>query len=57
MTSYEIQFNDGEHFASAPTLKEAEEIRNENNFQFLSRSLHIYRIIYINGRYDKIKIV
>ena len=44
MIKYEVRFNDGEHFADAHTLQEAREIRSENNFKFLSRSLHIYRV-------------
>ena len=41
---FEVRFNDGEHFAYAQTLEEAEEIRDRNNFNFFSRSLHIYQI-------------
>lgn len=44
MITFEVRFNDGEIFAFANTLQEAREIRTENNFNFISRSLHIYQI-------------
>lgn len=44
MIKFEVRFNDGEVFANADTLQEAREIRSDNNFRFLSRSLHIYQI-------------
>ena len=49
MVRFEVRFDDGEHYASAPTLKEAQEIRNENNFKFLSRSLYIYMVTTYGG--------
>ena len=49
MVKYEVRFNDGEHFADAFTLDEAIEIRAEHNFEFLSRSLHIYEITTHDG--------
>lgn len=42
MVSFEIRFDDGEHFANASNLEEAREIRSINNFNYFSRSLHIY---------------
>lgn len=56
MVKYEVRFNDGEHFADALTLEEANEIRNDNNFQFISRSLHIYEITTYGG-WNETKIV
>jgi hypothetical protein len=56
MVKYEVRFNDGEHFADAHTLQEAKEIRSNNNFRFMSRSLHIYEIT-THGGWNENKIV
>lgn len=42
MIYYELKFNDGEHICYKNTLQEAENYRNENNFHYISRSIHIY---------------
>jgi len=42
MISYELKFDDGEHICYKDTLQEAEEYRSENNFKYISRSIHIY---------------
>ena len=44
MVQFEVRFNDGEVFAAVDTLQEAREIRSDNNFKFLNRSLHIFQI-------------
>jgi hypothetical protein len=44
MIKFEVRFDDGEVFTAVDTLQEARDIRSENNFTFLSRSLHIYQI-------------
>lgn len=44
MIKFEVRFNDGEVFATVDTLQEARDIRSDNNFTFLNRSLHIYQI-------------
>lgn len=56
MVKYEVRFNDGEHFADALTLEKANEIRSNNNFRFMSRSLHIYMIT-TYGDWNETKIV
>lgn len=42
MIYYELQFNDGEHICYKDTLKEAEDYRSKHNFEYISRSIHIY---------------
>lgn len=43
MIYYSVKFDDGETFASNISSKEkAMEIRSENNFRFISRSLHVF---------------
>lgn len=42
MIYYTVQFNDGEFICHRDTLEEAREVRSENNFKFISRSIHIY---------------
>ena len=54
---YEVRFDDGEVFAETSSLEEAEEIRNDNNFNFMSRSLHIYEIFFDKNEYNDKKIV
>lgn len=39
---YQVRFDDGELFAYADTEEEAREIRSKNNFNYFSRSLHVY---------------
>jgi hypothetical protein len=47
MIYYTVKFNDGEIFAdNIPTKEEAMNIRSENNFRFISRSLHVYETCY-----------
>lgn len=45
MIYYALQFDDGEHITYKNTLEEAEDYRNENNFKFISRSIHIFAIL------------
>jgi hypothetical protein len=53
MLIYHVRFDDGESFGSALTLEEAIKLRDENNFRFLNRSLHIYEITTWNGWNEK----
>ena len=53
MLIYHVRFDDGESFGSALTLEEAIKLRDENNFRFLNRSLHIYEITTWNGWEEK----
>lgn len=52
MVKYEVRFDDGEHFADALTLEKANNIRSENNFKYISRSLHIYKITTYKGWHE-----
>lgn len=49
MLIYYVRFDDGESFGSALTLEEAIKLRDENNFRFFNRSLHIYEITTFGG--------
>jgi hypothetical protein len=42
MITFELRFDDGEHICYKDTLQEAREYRSENNFKYISRSIHIY---------------
>lgn len=42
MKRYECKFDDGEYICSFHQLKDAKKYRSENNFRFISRSIHIY---------------
>lgn len=53
MRIYQVRFDDGEGFASANTLEKAIDIRNANNFRFISRSLHIWEISTYGGWNEK----
>ena len=44
MITFELRFDDGEHICYKDTLQEAMEYRSENNFKYISRSIHIYAI-------------
>ena len=44
MITFELMFNDGEHICYKNTLQEAKEYRSENNFKYISRSIHIYAV-------------
>jgi len=44
MITFELRFDDGEHICYKDTLQEAKEYRSENNFKYISRSIHIYAI-------------
>ena len=44
MITFELRFDDGEHICYKDTLQEAKEYRSENNFRYISRSIHIYAI-------------
>lgn len=60
MIYYTVKFDDGETFARDITTKaEAEKIRSNNNFRFLSRSLHIYEHCYskVTGFHSTKKLV
>lgn len=47
MIYYTVRFDDGEPFASnIATKEEAMEIRSKNNFNYFSRSLHVYEHCY-----------
>lgn len=46
MLKYIIKFNDGEYICTVDTLEEAKQYRAENNFRFISRSIHIYQKCY-----------
>jgi hypothetical protein len=47
MIYYTIRFNDGESFGKDyPTKDEAMKVRSENNFRFISRSLHVFEHCY-----------
>ena len=50
MITYDVRFDDGEHICSPSTLKEAHKYRSENNFKYLSRSIHIYACYYSRVR-------
>ena len=49
---YVVRFDDGEEFAYCYTIEQAKKIRSENNFRFISRSLHIYK--HVTGGLEKI---
>lgn len=59
MIYYTVKFDDGETFAEVDTKAEAEKIRSDNNFKFLSRSLHIYEHCYskVTGFHSTKKLV
>lgn len=42
MIYYTVQFDDGEFICHKDTFEEANKVRNENNFKYLSRSIHVY---------------
>lgn len=44
MITFELRFDDGEHICYRETLQGAREYRSENNFKYISRSIHIYAI-------------
>ena len=47
MIYYSVKFDDGETFANnIPSKEKAMNIRSENNFKFISRSLHVYETVY-----------
>lgn len=47
MIYYTVKFDDGETFASnIATKEEAMNIRSKNNFNYFSRSLHVYEHCY-----------
>lgn len=41
--NYCCQFDNGEHIASFNTVEEAMNYRSENNFHYISRSIHVYK--------------
>ena len=53
---YEVRFNDGERVFSTPYLQKAIEYRNNNNFHYISRSLHIWEIT-THGGWNETKLV
>ena len=60
--SYECRFDDGEYIASFKTEREAMDYRAENNFNYISRSIHVYKSILHQyddgyGYYENKKIV
>jgi hypothetical protein len=60
MIYYTIRFNDGESFGKDyPTKDEAMKVRSENNFRFISRSLHVFENCYskVTGFHSIKKIV
>lgn len=56
MVRFEVRFDDGEVFANVDTQQKAEEIRSKYNFQYISRSLHIWMITTYGG-WNETKIV
>ena len=44
MLRYVVEFNDGEHIATFNTKDEAMDLRNKENFNYFSRSIHVYEI-------------
>lgn len=50
MITYIVRFNDGERICSPSTLEEAHKYRSENNFKYISRSIHIYARCYSRVR-------
>lgn len=47
MIYYTIKFDDGESFGkNYSTKEEAMKVRSENNFHFISRSLHVFEHCY-----------
>lgn len=44
MITYTCRFDDGESFGSFKTKEEAMKHRSENNFRFISRSIHVFMI-------------
>lgn len=50
MITYELKFDDGEHICYKPSLEEAKKYRSENNFKYISRSIHIYSMFYSKVR-------
>ena len=57
MVTYEVRFNDWEVFSTHHSLEEAREVRARKNFNYFSRSLHIYKVSTHDGQYDETKIV
>ena len=57
MVAYEVRFNDGEVFSTHHSLEEAREVRARENFNYFSRSLHIYMVSTHGGWHDVTKIV
>ena len=43
-THYECCFNDGEYIDSFETEEEAMEYRSQENFNYISRSIHVYKV-------------
>ena len=56
MVLYSVRFDDGEHIMSTPSFEKAKKYRDENNFKYLSRSIHIYEITTWNG-WNETKII